>query len=241
MTSTTVEYDLLAPYYDELTGVIPDTDRTVEFLAEHAGEGRILELGVGTGRLACPLSSRGFDVTGLDNSAGMLSRLRARGDSTKVDIVLGSFTEMPVEGEFSLVYAVYNTLFYVLSQDEQLTAIRLVARHLGHDGTFVVETDLPDLTRPNRTLTVGGLERQRVFLQAAIREVASQRIRSQTVIVSEQGIQILPLTLRYFWPSELDLMAHLSGLRLIHRYGSWDKSPYTGDSTRQISVFRRAE
>lgn len=243
MTSSASDYDHVAPYYDELTAALPDTSQAVDFLASYAGDGRLLELGVGTGRIACPLSLRGFSVTGLDNSPGMLARLRSRSDGAKVDVALGSFTEMPVDGEFSLIYAVFNTLFCAVTQDEQLRAIQLVAKHLSPNGTFIVETNLPDLARSDssgRTLNTGGVERHRVFMEAALHDAATQRIRTQTIIVSEQGIQLFPLMMRYFWPSELDLMGKLAGLRLEHRYGNWDKSPYTRDSSRQISVFRHA-
>lgn len=242
MTSSATDYDHVAPYYDELTAALPETTQTVDFLADHAGAGRVLELGVGTGRVACPLSLRGFDVTGLDNSAGMLARLRSRSDGAKVTVALGNFTDLPVEGEFSLVYAVFNTLFCVISQDEQLRAIQLAAEHLDPDGTFVVETNLPDLARSDssgRTLNTGGVERNRVFVEAAMHDAATQRIRTQTIILSEQGIQMFPLMMRYFWPSELDLMAKLAGLRLERRYGNWDRTPYNRDSARQISVFRK--
>jgi SAM-dependent methyltransferase len=241
VTSSATDYDHVAPYYDQLTAALPDTTQAVDFLAAHAGEGRVLELGVGTGRIACPLSLRGFDVTGLDNSAGMLARLRARSDGAKVEVALGSFTELPVEGEFSLIYAVFNTLFCAVTQDEQLRAIQLAARRLTPDGTMVVETNLPDLARSDRsgrTLNTGSVERHRVLVEAAMHDPATQRIRTQTIIVSEQGIQLFPLMMRYFWPSELDLMAKLAGLRLERRYGGWEKSPYTRDSNRQISVLR---
>lgn len=244
MTSSATDYDHVAPYYDTLTAALPDTSQTVDFLADHAGEGRVLELGVGTGRIACPLSLLGFDVTGLDNSAGMLARLRSRSDGAKVNVALGSFTQLSVEGEFSLIYAVFNTLFCVISQDEQLTAIEQAAAHLTPDGTFIVETDLPDLARSDssgRTLNTGGVERNRVFIEAAMHDAAAQRIRTQTIILSEQGIQMFPLMMRYFWPSELDLMAKLAGLRLETRYGNWDRSLYSRDSSRQISIFRPAD
>jgi len=242
VSSSASDYDHVAPYYDDLTSALPDTAQTVDFLAEHAGAGRVLELGVGTGRIACPLSLRGFDVTGLDNSAGMLTRLRSRSDGAKVNVVLGSFTEMPVEGRSDLIYAVFNSLFCALTQDEQLRAVQLAAQHLAEDGTLVIETDLPDLARSDsagRTLNTGGVERNRVFVEAAMHDASTQRIRTQTIIISEQGIQMFPVMLRYFWPSELDLMAKLAGLRLVRRYSNWDKSPFTRDSSRQISVFQR--
>lgn len=242
--STADDYDHVAPYYDTLTAALPETNETVDFIADHAGSGRVLELGVGTGRVACPLSLRGYDVTGLDNSAGMLARLRSRSDGAKVDIALGSFTDPPVEGEFTLVYAVFNTLFCVISQDEQLRAIDQAAKRLTSDGTLIIETDLPDLARSDssgRTLNTGGVERNRVFIEAAMHDAATQRIRTQTIIVSEQGIQMFPLMMRYFWPSELDLMAKLAGLRLEARYGDWRRGPYSRDSSRQISVYRRAD
>jgi SAM-dependent methyltransferase len=244
VTSTATDYDRVAPYYDQLTAALPDCRPTVDFLAAHAGEGRILEIGVGTGRIACPLSMQGFDVTGLDNSAGMLARLRSRSDGAKVDVVLGSFTDMPVEGEFSLIYAAFNTLFCANHQEEQLRAIQLAAQHLTEDGAFVVETNVPDVARSDsagRTLNTGSVERNRVFIEAAMHDAATQRIRTQTVILSEQGIQMFPVMMRYIWPSELDLMARLAGLRLERRYGDWDRSPFGRDSARQISVFRPAK
>ncbi|MGC4892252.1 class I SAM-dependent methyltransferase [Micromonospora sp. DT31] len=241
MSSSAPDYDHVAPYYDDLTSSLLDTGQTVDFLAEHAGAGRILELGVGTGRIARPLSQRGYDVTGMDNSPGMLARLRSRADGAKVNVVLGSFTEMPVEGNFDLIYAVFNSLFCALTQEEQLRTVQLAAQHLAVDGMLVVETNLPDIARSDsagRTLNTGGVERNRVFIEAAMHDPSTQRIRTQTIIVSEQGIQMFPVMMRYFWPSELDLMARLAGLRLVKRYGNWDKSPYNRTSNRQISVFQ---
>ncbi|SDS88202.1 class I SAM-dependent methyltransferase [Microlunatus soli] len=243
MTSSAPDYDRAAAHYDELTGARPDTTATVDFLAEHAGDGKILELGVGTGRIACPLAERGYDVTGLDNSAGMLAKLRARPDGRDVSVVLGSFTDFALESRYSLIYTVFNSLFCVVTQEEQLAAFERAAVHLDVGGRFVVETNLPELSRSDgagRTLNTSSIERRRVMLEAATHDAAQQRVRSQTVVLSENGIELMPLMLRYIWPSELTLMARLAGFRLTARYGDWDKSRFAGGSQQQISVFELA-
>lgn len=239
-TSSADDYDLVAPYYDALTASLPDTHDAVEFLSELAGENRVLELGVGTGRIACPLADRGHDVTGLDNSPGMLAQLRARPDGANVEVVLGSFVDPPVEGKFPLVLALFNTYFSVTTQEEQLAAFRSAKEIVTDDGLLVVETSVPDVARADsqgRTLNTGGVERDRVFLEAATHDPARQHVRSQTMVLTADGIQMFPLLLRYIWPSELTLMAELAGFTLVRRFGDWTRGSYSKESSRQISIF----
>ena len=244
LTGSAPDYDPVAPYYDQMTASLPDTQDAIDCLAGLVPEGgRVLELGVGTGRIACPLAQRGFSVTGVDNSSGMLTKLRSRPDGTYVEIRLASFVDVQLNRQFDLIYIAFNSLFCVTTQEEQLRTIQNATAHLAPGGKLVVETDVPDLARSNVFGTgfgTGSVERDRIFLEASDHDSATQRIRTQTIIMSAEGIMLFPLLIRYIWPSELDLMASLSGLVRVNRMSNWTGSPFTRHSTKHIGVFERA-
>jgi SAM-dependent methyltransferase len=223
-------------------GVGLDTDAAVAFLAELAGPGPVLELAVGTGRIALPLGERGIDVRGIDASEAMVARLRSKPRGDRIPITIGDFADVPIEGRFTLVYVVFNTLFALQTQDEQIRCFRNVAAHLLGGGVFVVEAFVPDLTRFDRDQRIEtervGLDQ--VWLGVARHHPVEQRVESQHVVLAEQGMRFYPVQLRYAYPSELDLMARLAGLQLQARFGGWRRESFTAASGMHVSVYERA-
>jgi SAM-dependent methyltransferase len=223
-------------------GVGLDTDAAVAFLAELAGSGPVLELAVGTGRIALPLGERGIDVRGIDASEAMVARLRSKPGGDRVPITIGDFADVPIEGRFTLVYVVFNTLFALQTQEEQIRCFRNVAGHLLDGGVFVLEAFVPDLTRFDRDQRIEtervGLDQ--VWLGVARHHPAEQRVESQHVVLAEQGMRFYPVQLRYAYPSELDLMARLAGLQLQARFGGWRRESFTAASGMHVSVYERA-
>ena len=230
-------YDAL--YVDPRVGVA--TDSAVDFLADIVGRGRALELGVGTGRIALPLAERGATVTGIDASQAMLDRLTAKPGADSIALHVGDFAEVDVEGEFELIYVVFNTFFALLEQEQQVQCFANVAAHLADPGVFVIEAFVPDLAMYDRGQRVSAprVEANRVELNASRVDPLSQRITSQHVLIGAEGIVLLPVQLRYAWPSELDLMARLAGLQLYERFSGWRGEAFTATSPGHVSVYAR--
>jgi SAM-dependent methyltransferase len=232
--------DRIADVYDEWFAVPSDTEDTVGFLSDLAGSGPVLELGIGTGRVALPLAQRGHEVRGVDASEAMVEKLRAKTGGEHIPVTIGDFAELDIEEEFSLVYAVFNTFFALLSQEVQVRCFENVARCLRDEGgAFVIEVFVPDMTRwdRNQWIEARHVGNDNVVLDAARHDPAEQRVASNHLVVSEAGVKIYPVRLRYAWPSELNLMARLAGLRLRERWGGWRREPFTASSTRHISVY----
>lgn len=234
--------DRIADVYDEWPGVPKSTDRAVAFLSDMAGRGPILELGIGTGRLALPLVERGFAVSGIDSSTAMVARLRAKPGGERIRVAMGSFADMAIEGRFALIFVAFNTFFGLLSQDDQLRCFAGVAERLADDGVFVIEAFVPDLGRFDHGQRVGAahVRTDAVYLEASLHDPVAQRVRSQQVVITEAGIRMYPVEVRYAWPSELDLMARLAGLRLRERFGGWSREPFNASSGMHVSVYQRA-
>ena len=229
----------IAEVYDEQHGYLDGGE--TDLLAELAVGGRALELGVGTGRVALPLAARGVEVHGIDASPAMLGRLRAKPGGERVTAHTGDFADVGVGGEFSLVYVVFNTFFALLSQDEQVRCFRNVAERLADGGAFLIEAFVP-----NPSSYVGGqavravnITTDVVNLHAARHDLATQTVFGQQIIIDERGVRLYPIKLRYAWPSELDLMARLAGLRLRERWGGWRREPFTARSEKHVSVYER--
>ena len=214
-------------------------DAAATFLADLAGDGRALEFGIGTGRLALALRARGVRVTGIDLSSAMLAKLGEKaGDD--VDTVLGDFATTVVEGRFRLVYLAFNTVMNLTTQDAQVACFRNAAAHLEPGGTFVVEVVVPDLQRLPRGETI------RPFTVSADRlgfdeyEVVGQGLTSHHFWREGDGFVARSIPFRYAWPAELDLMARLAGMSLRERVADWDRSPFTAASTSHVSVWATA-
>jgi SAM-dependent methyltransferase len=236
-----------ATYGERVADVYDDWYETYEeasitMLAELARGGRALELGIGTGRVALQLAAHGVEVQGIDASPAMVERLRAKPGGEAIKVTIGNFAEMAVDGQFSLVYVVFNTFFALSSQEEQVRAFRHARERLAADAYFLIEAFVPDVTRfsggqANRASKVTA---HRVLLDVARHDPLEQRIVGQTVEITNEGVRLYPVQLRYAWPPELDLMARLAGLRLLHRWGGWQREPFTSQSSRHISVYERA-
>ncbi len=230
--------DLIADLYDELYGEM-DPAQAVEMLAGLAGGGRALELGIGTGRVALPLSARGVQVEGIDTSEAMVARLREKPGGDAIKVHLGNFADVEVEGEFSLVYIPFTTLFALDSQDEQLRCLSNVSAHLGPGGHFVMDGFVPDPARfrDHQSSTVRTITPDSLLLDVALHDPVSQRIDSSHVLVRGGTIRLVPVRVRYCWPSELDVMARLAGLRLERRSADYAGSEFGRDSMRHVSVY----
>jgi SAM-dependent methyltransferase len=233
--------DRIADVYDAWFHPPSDPAAAVDFLADLAGSGPALELAIGTGRIALPLASRGVEIRGIDASTAMVDKLREKPGGTDIQVTMGDFTDVAVEGRFRLVFVVFNTLFALLAQDDQRRCVWNVADHLTDDGVFVVEAFVPDLARFDRGQRVQThrVEPGRLFVDASMHDPKDQRVSVQLVVFEESGFRMFPVELRYVWPSELDLMAALAGLRLRERWGDWNREPFTGEG-KHVSVYERA-
>ena len=202
---------------------------------------RVLELGVGTGRLALPLAARGLEVHGVDSSPAMLARLRAKPGGDGVGVVEGDFADVGtiVDGEYDLVLLAFNSLFELLDQDAQCRCVAGAAARLSAGGVFVVEALAPELTRLEQSLTVTSLAADEVVLQATSHDPLSQVVRGHDVVLAEGGVRLLPWAIRYASVPEVDLMARLAGLELRERWGGWQREPFTAASNRHVSVYSR--
>jgi SAM-dependent methyltransferase len=232
--------DRWADVYDEQHGRL-DPAPAAGFLAGLSGGGRVLELAIGTGRVALPLAGHGVTVEGVDASQAMVGRLRAKPGGESIPVTIGDMAEVPAAGPFRLVYLVFNSLFGLLSQDQQAGCFRGVARVLEPGGAFVIECFVPDLTRFDRgqRAEAVAVTEESAVLHLARHDAAQQRVTTQVVTFDGQGVQLRPVALRYSWPSELDLMARLAGLELTERYSDWARRPYDSASGGHVSVYRR--
>jgi SAM-dependent methyltransferase len=212
----------------------------VEFLAALAGAGPVLELGVGTGRLALPLSRRGVAVHGIDLSPPMVARLRAAPGSESIGVTIGDFATTTVDATFTLVYLVRNTIMNLTTQDEQVRCFRNAAAHLEPGGCFVVEVIVPPLRRlpPGETVLPFTVTPTHLGFDEFV-DLAAQRSNSHHYWVLDGQLETFSAPFRYVWPSELDLMARLAGLTLRERWSDWRRSPFTGDSPLHVSVWER--
>lgn len=213
---------------------------TVELLAELAGDGDALELAIGTGRVALPLSSSGVRVSGIELSPDMIAQLRAKPGGDAIPVTMGDMTSTRVDGTFGLVYLVYNTIGNVETQERQVACFINAAAHLEPGGAFVIEVVVPDLRR-----LVPGHDAI-VFAHAPgyvgydhYDDLVAQHAVSHHVVADGSGVREFRTPFRYVWPSELDLMARLAGLERAERWADWDRSPFTGDSTSHVSVWRK--
>ncbi len=229
----------VADVYDEWYKLV-DTAAEVALLTELAAGGRALELGIGTGRIGVPLSANGVEVHGLDASPAMIEQMRAKPGGAAIPVVIGDMADVPVEGEFALVYVVFNTFFQLYSQAAQLRCFANVARRLRPGGRFLVHAFVPDTSRveAGEHLAVKEASLDRVRLDASVFDALEQRLDTTQVRITEQGIRLVHAKLRFAWPPELDLMAELAGLTLEHRWSSFDKQPFTGASAFAVSVYR---
>jgi SAM-dependent methyltransferase len=215
-------------------------DPVVDFLADLAGHGAALELGIGTGRIALPLARRGIRVHGIDLSAAMVARLRAKPGAEQIDVAIGDFATTTVDGRFSVVYLVFNTIMSLTTQDEQVACFQNVAAHLEPGGCFVIEVMVPALQRLPPGETVRAFTVTPTHLGFDEYDAASQGLIAHHYSVVDGDLAVLSMPGRYVWPAELDLMARLAGMTLRERWGGWKREPFTSDSTSHVSVWEKS-
>jgi SAM-dependent methyltransferase len=215
---------------------------TVALLEQLARGGPALELAIGTGRIALPLAACGIRVDGVDLSPAMVAKLRAKRGGEHLSVTMGNFADVPVEGTYKLIFIVFNTLFNLLTQEDQVRCFENVAAHLTDDGLFVVEAFVPSyLTRlrDDQYVDAEHVAVEHVRLDVGRHDPVTQRLDESHVVPSREGLRFYPIVTRYAWPSELDLMARIAGLRLKDRWGGWDREPFTSTSRNHISVYGR--
>ena len=239
--------DKIADVYDRMYPMRADVAPAVDALAKLAGNGPALELGIGTGRIAIPLAQRGVEVHGIDASQAIVARMRAKPGGDTIPVTISDFSDFSLKDgdryrKFRLVYVVFNTLFQATSQQAQVQCFCSVAAHLSNDGAFLVEAFVPDPTRftRNQNISAGRVESDLVSIDISHHDPVNQFVQSQHLFVTESGIKLYPVQVRYSWPSELDLMAQLAGMRLRERWGDWDGSPFTATSEFHISIYEKA-
>ena len=219
-----------------------DTTATVAFLEQLARGGPALELAIGTGRVALPLAAQGIRVDGIDFSSAMVAKLRTKPGGDQLAVTMGNFADVPVQGTYRVIYLVFNTLFNLLTQDEQVRCFENVAAHLTDDGVFVVEAFVPAyLTRlrDNQYVDAEAVEVNEVWLDVGRHDPVKQLLVESHVVLSPAGVRVYPIVTRYAWPSELDLMARIAGLRLKERWAGWNREPFTAASGTHVSVYGR--
>jgi len=232
----------VAARYDESSAELFDpavVDPVIDLLVELAGSGRALELGIGTGRIALPLARRGVPVHGIELSNAMAAKLRAKPGGEDIGVTIGDFATATVDGTFSVAYLVFNTISNLTTQEAQVSCFRNVAAHLEPGGCFVIEVSVPELQRlpPGETI--------RAFHMSATRwgfdeyDVARQGLTSHHFWIVDGRVESLSMPFRYAWPSELDLMAQLAGMRLRDRWSGWEREPFTSDSRKHVSVWEK--
>lgn len=214
-------------------------DPAVDFLADLAGTGAALELGIGTGRIALPLSQRGVRVHGIELSPAMVAQLRAKPGADKIGVTIGDFATAGVGGTFRLAYLVRNTIENLTTQDQQIECFRNVAVHLEPGGRFVIEVEVPALQRLPPGETVRAFTLTPAHLGFDEYDIAAQGLVSHHYWIKDGQLEVLSAPFRYVWPSELDLMARLAGMTLRERWGSWKREPFTSDSTSHVSVWEK--
>jgi SAM-dependent methyltransferase len=232
-----------AAHYDDPTPSQSQLDAiraTVDVLAELAGDGSALEFAIGTGRVGLPLAARGVRVVGLENSTAMAGRLREKDPDERVPVTIGDMTTERVTGSFDLVYLVFNTIGNLTTQERQVACFANAAAHLRPGGFFLIENTVPDLRR----LPPG--EDARVFAHTQgyvgydrYTDLVAQQVVSHHFVAHGSAPRETTTPWRFVWPSELDLMARLAGMDLHSRWADWDHSPFTGESTKHVSVWRK--
>jgi hypothetical protein len=241
------DYEPIMSFGDDVSELYRDLQRgdevaAVEFLARLAGNGPALELAIGTGRVALPLAARGIRVDGIDISPAMVNQLRAKPGGDKISVVIGDFADVPVPGTYHLIYVVWNTLFNLLTQEDQVKCFMNVAQHLTEDGSFVIEALVPAFLyrlQNDQYVEAEAIEVNEVRLDVLRHDAGRQMIEESHVSLSPAGIHLNPVVQRYAWPSELDLMARIAGLRLKNRWGGWSQEPFGSSSSMHVSVYGR--
>ncbi|MBP1884830.1 MULTISPECIES: class I SAM-dependent methyltransferase [Sinorhizobium] len=242
--------EIWSDVYDEYVEALDrsiEIERAVSFLAALAKNGSALELGVGNGHFALPLSETGVSVHGLDNSESMLASLRAKKGGQSVTAHVGDMAEFDLGTQYDLVYCVGNTFSHMVTVEQQISCLKSTAKALKPNGCFVVDLSYPytadfvgeGICRDQRT-TVMHVDEQRAMVRFARHDRNQQHFISLDFWITPAGSRTMPLKMRYVYPTELDLLARISGLELLERHGNWLRHPFDNKSSRYMSVFRKA-
>ncbi|MEM7128616.1 MAG: class I SAM-dependent methyltransferase [Chloroflexota bacterium] len=232
--------EVAARYAEHLRG---DEDAAVRFLTEYVNGGRALEFAIGTGRIAIPLFENGVQVDGIEGSSNMVEQLKSHPSGSHIDVKIGDMSNVSIGQHYNVVYLVYNTIFNLLTAEAQIQCFENAARHLSPNGSFIVETALP-----HTWIDVGKsdyVKAEHVGISNVTFDVAkydpvTQLMEENHVHISENGISMNPIVCRLISPGEMDLMARISGMKLIDRFANWEKSPFDANSTLHISVYSHA-
>jgi SAM-dependent methyltransferase len=227
--------DAVAEPFDRWYDGSPESEAAADFLSGLTVDGPILELGVGTGRIARRLAERGFQVTGVDSSGKMLDRLRCGPGGQRVRTILGNIVDVRTGDSYDVVYLAFSTLFNLTSQDDQIACLRNAARHLTAAGKLVVEAIVPDPMVLQRGINLATGVPPGSATPPAIAEldVIAQKLYLSFI----DGERAIPMTIRYAWPDELDLMARVSGLALTARYANWHRDRFGTGASRYVCVY----
>ena len=227
--------DVARRYDEDLRG---DETETVDFLAHLAHGGPALELAIGTGRIALPLSERGIRVDGIELSLDMVTRLREKPGGDALDVTMGDMSKATAPAKYALVYLVFNTIYNLLTQDAQVRCFENAARHLTSDGFFVIEAGVPSVwARDNQFVNVERVENDKVILDVNRFDPVTQILDENHIVFTDSGVRLGPISCRLAWPSELDLMARIAGMHLVDRWSGWHREPFTRTSERHITVY----
>jgi SAM-dependent methyltransferase len=230
--------EVASRYDEDLRG---DEAETIDFLAGLAGEGPVLEFAIGTGRIGLPMAARGIDVEGIEQSAAMVDQLREKPGGADLDVSVGDMTTVEMPRRYSLVFLVFNSIHNVLTQDGQVRCFENAARHLDDDGVFVIETGVPWRgPREGSYVEVPAVSMDEVRISPHTYNAMTQILDVNHMRLTAEGIRMTPISLRLVYPSELDLMARIAGLRLRDRWAGWKQEAFTTDSRRHVSVYERA-
>lgn len=219
-----------------------DRDAAIALLEKLARGGPALELAIGTGWIALPLAARGIRVDGIELSAAMADRLRAKPGGDRISVTIGDMADVDVSGKYRLIFVVANSLFNLVTQDDQIRCFENVASHLEDEGVFLIEVFRPDFLyrlRDNQYVDSEGIEVDEVRLDVARHDPIAQRLDESHVILSRDRVRMNPVVTRYAWPSELDLMARIAGLRPKERWGGWNGEPFSAESRYLVAVYGR--
>ena len=229
----------IASIYDELNADLAP-DAAVGVIADYAAGRAVLELGIGTGRIALPLAATGLVVEGIDGSAEMVEQLRRKPGGEALRVEVGDFATTTMGRRYAVVVLAYNTINALPSQDAQVQTFRNAAEHLEPGGVFLVENWVPDVGdfHRRRAVRLHDLAEGRVVIEVAELHRARQLMTTTRLTFTADGPRLLPANHRYVWPAELDLMARLAGLHLEARWEDWDRRPFTDDSNTYVAVYR---
>jgi SAM-dependent methyltransferase len=232
----------VAARYDERTASLATlevVDRLVDVIVELAGDGAALEFGIGTGRIALPVAAQGVPVSGIELSEAMVARLRAKPGGDTISVTIGDFASAEMEGAFSLVYLVANTIMNLTTQDEQVACFENASRHLQPGGRFLIEVIVPGWQRlpPGERFQAFDVSPNHLGFDEI--DVVTQASVSHHYWIENGRVEVVSPKFRYVWPAELDLMARLAGMSLSERWGGWNREPFTAESRKHVSVWEK--